>query len=117
MYFFANPLIKLKLGLHIGGRLLIANQLDNHLVGQSEIVSISSIHIYYTLLWQMLGFAVSFTTLSKLRKEKTNLLNQTNTAKLKTCLGDNLGSLKYTLPFLAFGQDRLIHFLVPNSVP
>jgi hypothetical protein len=39
------------------------------LIGQLAIVSISRIHIYYTLLWQVFGFAVPFTTLSKLRKK------------------------------------------------
>jgi hypothetical protein len=42
-FFFPTPPIKLKLGLQIGGRLLIATQLDqsNHLVNQKKLRSLN----------------------------------------------------------------------------
>ncbi len=50
LYFFPTPPIKLKLGLQIGGRLLIATHLDqsNYLANQQQV----------------LGFAMPFTTRS-----------------------------------------------------
>jgi hypothetical protein len=67
IYFFPTPPIKLKLGLQIGGRPLIAAHLDqsNYLANQQ----------------QMLGFVVLFTSLSKLCKKhwvKTILQSQTS---------------------------------------
>jgi hypothetical protein len=54
LYFFPAPPIKLKLGLQIGGRLLIATHLDqsNYLANQQQV----------------LGFAMPFTTLSTVCK-------------------------------------------------
>jgi hypothetical protein len=54
IYFFPTPPIKLKLGLQISGRLLIATDLDqsNYLANQQQV----------------LVFAVPFTSLSKLGK-------------------------------------------------
>jgi hypothetical protein len=50
IYFFPTPPIKLKLGLQMGGRLLIATHLDqsNYLANQQQV----------------LGFAMPFTSLS-----------------------------------------------------
>ncbi len=65
--FFPTPSIQLKLELQIGGRLLIANHLDQSLYNDwsIRIKEQQSDHIYYTLLWQVLGFAVHFTSVSK----------------------------------------------------
>ncbi len=54
IYFFPTPPIRLKLGLQISGRLLIATDLDqsNYLANQQQV----------------LVFAVPFTSLSKLEK-------------------------------------------------
>ncbi len=50
IYFFPIPPIKLKLGLQIGGKLLVATQLDqSNYVGNQQ---------------QVLGFAVTFASLS-----------------------------------------------------
>jgi hypothetical protein len=60
--FFPTPPIKLKLGLQIGGRLVIANHLDQSETGSgSQIVFINSSLV-------VIGFAVPFTSLSKLCK-------------------------------------------------
>jgi hypothetical protein len=69
IYFFPTSPIKLKLGLQIGGRLPIANHLDQsqYLVNQKQGAAVST-NFYYTLLWQVLGFAMPFTSLSKLCK-------------------------------------------------
>jgi hypothetical protein len=61
---FPTPPIKLKLGLQIGGRLLIINQVNDHYDWPIRIWSI----FYYTLLWQVLGCAMPFTSLSKVCK-------------------------------------------------
>jgi len=60
-YLFPTSPTKLKLGLQIGGRL----QLAKHSIRKREQ---QSDHICYTLLWQVLGFAVLFASLSKLCK-------------------------------------------------
>ncbi len=61
IYFFSNPTYKLKLGLQIGGRLLIANQLDRHCDRLIKNMQQQSDHIYYTVLCRVLGFALPFT--------------------------------------------------------
>ncbi len=63
-FLFSTLPIKLKLGLQIRGRLLIRNHLDDHYDWPIRIWSI----FYYTLLWQVLGFAMPFTSLSKVCK-------------------------------------------------
>jgi hypothetical protein len=64
IYIFPTLPIKLKLGLQIGGRLLIATHLDqpNYLGNQQ----------------QLLDFAVPFTSLSKPCNNATILLSQTD---------------------------------------
>ncbi len=64
IYFFPIPPIKLKLGVQIGGRLLIANHYNLPIRNRGQ----QSDHICYTLLWQVLGFVVTFTSLRKLCK-------------------------------------------------
>jgi hypothetical protein len=46
IYFFTTPPIKLKLGLQIGGRLLIANHLDHHCGWPIRNREQHSVHIY-----------------------------------------------------------------------
>jgi hypothetical protein len=52
IYFFSTPHIKLKQGLQIGGRLLIANHWANHMIGLSETGS-SILIIFITLFSSM----------------------------------------------------------------
>jgi hypothetical protein len=54
--YFPTPLVKLKMELQIGGRLLIANHLDKLLRLDKTGREQQSDHICYTLLWQVLGF-------------------------------------------------------------
>jgi len=51
IYFFPTPSIKLKLGLHIGGRLLIANHLDQSfwLANQKQQAAIRSYLLHFSL--------------------------------------------------------------------
>jgi hypothetical protein len=68
----------LKSGLQIGGRLLIANNMDQSLWFANEKQG-AVISIYYTLLKQVLGFVVPCTGISKLWKNcqaKTILLRK-----------------------------------------
>jgi hypothetical protein len=68
-YFFPTPPIKLKLVLLRGGETTNSNPAGPVLMtGKSENREQQSDHIYYTLLWQVSGFAVPFTSLSKLCK-------------------------------------------------
>ncbi len=68
IYFFPTPPIKLKLGLQIGGGLLIANYLNHLLWLGNQSREQESDHISYTPHRQVLDFVVHFTSLSKLCK-------------------------------------------------
>ncbi len=71
IYFFPTPTLEIKLGLQIGRRLLISNSLGpiSHHDCQIRNREQQLDHVYYTLLWQLLGFAMMpFTSLSKLCK-------------------------------------------------
>jgi hypothetical protein len=68
IYFFPTRPIKLKLGLQNGWETTNSKaQEPVIMIGQSETGSTSQI-IFITLLWQVLGFVVPFTSLSKLCK-------------------------------------------------
>jgi hypothetical protein len=58
--------MKLKLGMQIGGKLLIAKHLDNYYDWPIRNREQQSDHIYYTLFWQAFGFAVPFSIRNKL---------------------------------------------------
>jgi hypothetical protein len=62
IYFFPTLPIKLKIGLQVGGSLIIAKHLVNQKQGEQ------SHHFYYTFLWQVFNFAMPFTSLSKVCK-------------------------------------------------
>ncbi len=63
------PCCQTSLGTMIGGRLLIANHLVQSLWSANQKQGIRQIsqphHIYYTLLWWVLVFAVPFSSISK----------------------------------------------------
>jgi hypothetical protein len=64
LFTFCQPhQIELKLGLQISGRPLTANHLDQLLSVRNR--EQQSDHIKYTLLLQLLGFVVPFTSLSE----------------------------------------------------
>jgi hypothetical protein len=73
IYFFPTSPIKRKLGLSIGSETTNSEPIRNR-EQQSD-------HIYYTLLWLVLGFTVPFINVNKLSKlwANTILLSQTGT--------------------------------------
>jgi hypothetical protein len=70
IYFFATPAIKLKLGLQIGGRLLITNHLNQSLWLANQKTGNRSSHIIFITLFcrSYRAELVPFTSISKLCK-------------------------------------------------